>query len=208
MITARQCRAARGLIGYTQAELAEAAGLSKTGLNNFESGKSSIKTSTQGLLKSALENLGVIFTEDEGVRLCKEKAMVFNGERSLDDLWDKIFSVFKNKKGEVLISNINEAGATIEHESFIEKNLDQIKRHGIDLKILCESGRRIQNNIQKDYRAIGIESFEYCNSKIIFDDHVAIKVWKDNTIVLLSSRTAANQERQNFLSLWQKAEKI
>ena len=42
MITIGQCRAARGLLDWTQQDLAEACGLSKTAINNFEKGHSDI----------------------------------------------------------------------------------------------------------------------------------------------------------------------
>ena len=34
MITIEQCRAARGLLGWTQQDIADASGLSKTAINN------------------------------------------------------------------------------------------------------------------------------------------------------------------------------
>ncbi|WP_234825965.1 helix-turn-helix transcriptional regulator [Sinorhizobium meliloti] len=62
----------------TQAELAKAAGISTTGLNNIERGSADPKASTLRSIKAALESSGVVFQADgemasggPGVRLRK-----------------------------------------------------------------------------------------------------------------------------------------
>ena len=75
MITPQQIRGARAMLGLTQAELAELAGISKTGLNNIESGAADPKISTLKAIEGALEAAGVIFIKENGegpgVRLAK-----------------------------------------------------------------------------------------------------------------------------------------
>jgi len=68
MITPQQIRGARGMLGLTQAELAERCVMSKTGLNNIERGLSDPKVSTLAAIQRALEAAGVEFIE-RGVRL-------------------------------------------------------------------------------------------------------------------------------------------
>jgi predicted transcriptional regulator len=70
-----QIRAARAMIGLTQAELARAAGLSTTGLNNIEAGRADAKGSTLRAIQAALEAHGVEFTNDAqpGVRMRGKK---------------------------------------------------------------------------------------------------------------------------------------
>ncbi|ASP92744.1 helix-turn-helix transcriptional regulator [Sinorhizobium meliloti] len=78
MITPEQIRGARAMLGMTQAELAKAAGISTTGLNNIERGSADPKASTLRSIKAALESSGVVFQADgemasggPGVRLRK-----------------------------------------------------------------------------------------------------------------------------------------
>lgn len=68
MPTPAQIRAARALLGWKQATLAEKADISATGLNNIETGKADPKTSTLRAIRSALEEAGVDFLPDDGVR--------------------------------------------------------------------------------------------------------------------------------------------
>jgi transcriptional regulator with XRE-family HTH domain len=67
MITPQKIRAARALLGLTQARLADAAGLSTTGLNNIETGQSDPKASTLKAIQHALEERGAFFSADGGL---------------------------------------------------------------------------------------------------------------------------------------------
>lgn len=64
MITPPQIRAGRALLGITQAELAAAAGISTTGLNNIERGVADSKVSTLRAIRAALEAAGVVVLAD------------------------------------------------------------------------------------------------------------------------------------------------
>lgn len=61
MISASQIRAARALVGWTQGQLAEAAGLSLAVVNNVERNVTDPRRSTLEAIQRALENGGVEF---------------------------------------------------------------------------------------------------------------------------------------------------
>lgn len=71
MITPAQIRAARAMLDWTQGDLAERAGISKTGLNNIERGSSDPKASTLTAIRGALEGAGIEFTNggEPGVKM-------------------------------------------------------------------------------------------------------------------------------------------
>ena len=66
-ITPGQCRAARRLLAFTQAEFAEAAKVSLKTLRDFEAGRGQHKCGQVGAIRAALEAAGIEFT-GEGVR--------------------------------------------------------------------------------------------------------------------------------------------
>lgn len=72
-ITARQCRAARGLLGISQRELAEAASVSLSAILDFETGTRNPRPATLAALRRAFEDAGVAFIPinggGQGVRL-------------------------------------------------------------------------------------------------------------------------------------------
>ncbi len=72
-ITARQCRAARGLLGISQRDLAEAASVSLSAILDFETGTRKPRPATLAALRRAFEDAGVVFIPinggGQGVRL-------------------------------------------------------------------------------------------------------------------------------------------
>jgi transcriptional regulator with XRE-family HTH domain len=61
LLTPEQCRAARGLLDMTRNQLAVEAHVSLATLLQFENNERPIKTSTQALIRMALEASGVLF---------------------------------------------------------------------------------------------------------------------------------------------------
>ena len=68
MITASQCRAARGLLDWTQKDLAEKSRIGIVTIRQFEGGKTEPMHATMVVLKRAFEAAGVEFLAQDGVR--------------------------------------------------------------------------------------------------------------------------------------------
>jgi transcriptional regulator with XRE-family HTH domain len=77
MLTPEQCRAARGLLGWDKATLAEKASVSIVTLSKFEAGTRSPYRGTLTLLRQCLDAAGVEFIDENGggagVRLKKRR---------------------------------------------------------------------------------------------------------------------------------------
>ena len=66
MINAAQCRAARGLIGWSQQELAKNAGVGTVAVHQLESGTSQPRRATLDVVRRAFEKAGVEFIDENG----------------------------------------------------------------------------------------------------------------------------------------------
>lgn len=72
-LSAPQCRAARALLDWTQAGLAERAGVSPGTVRGFEAGRHALHRASAAAIRQALEAGGVVFLDPgaeggEGVR--------------------------------------------------------------------------------------------------------------------------------------------
>ncbi len=100
-ITARQIKAARALLDWSQDQLAEAAGLSNTTVRNLEAGNVSPRSSRE--IAVAVVNAGLELTDGEGVRWRDPEIQLFRGIDSCDRLFQDIQSSLKAKGGDLLI---------------------------------------------------------------------------------------------------------
>ena len=65
-ITAAQCRAARGLLGWTQQTLAGRAGIGTVAINQLENDVSQPRRATLDVIRRAFEAAGVEFIDENG----------------------------------------------------------------------------------------------------------------------------------------------
>jgi transcriptional regulator with XRE-family HTH domain len=84
MIEPAQVRAARALIGWSQAELADAANVAVSVVDRFEAGQpDSLASETVAKMRTALESAGVVFIPKNGggagVRLRKGREAQYLG---------------------------------------------------------------------------------------------------------------------------------
>jgi len=77
MVTAAQCRAARGLLDWSQQELADRAGLGIVTIRQIEADITEPRRATLAVLQQAFERAGIEFIDENGggpgVRIRKRK---------------------------------------------------------------------------------------------------------------------------------------
>ena len=66
MISSAQCRAARGLLDWTQQHLADRAGVGIVTVRQFEAGLSEPRRATLDVIKRAFEDAGIEFIQENG----------------------------------------------------------------------------------------------------------------------------------------------
>jgi transcriptional regulator with XRE-family HTH domain len=109
MITIQQIKGARGILDWTQDELAAAAKISRPALNNLERGLTSPQAETLRRIRKALERAGIEFIAG-GCRLKQETldVQVFDGPEALFRLYDDVIDAYTGTGGVIYISGVDE----------------------------------------------------------------------------------------------------
>jgi transcriptional regulator with XRE-family HTH domain len=98
-----QIKAARALLNWRREDLADMTGLSPSTIRNLELGYKAPRGKTITIIRQAVEDAGVEFTEDEGVRRKKGgDIIIIEGPYSCDMLFEDMLQTVKAKRGEVV----------------------------------------------------------------------------------------------------------
>ena len=84
-LTPQQCRAARGLLDWTQEELAERAGVSRGTVRGFENGRHELHRGSAAVIRGALEAAGVVLLDANGEAGPGVRLRTDRSRRSMDD---------------------------------------------------------------------------------------------------------------------------
>lgn len=141
MITTAQIRAARGLLNWSQSELAERTGISATSIGTIEKGTSQPRGETAHTIQRILEIAGVDFMPDQGVRLRALDVQTFTGQKGFIDFYDDVYETLKANQGEVLVSNVDERDFVKWLGTYKDTHVERMKNlQDVTYRILIRDG--------------------------------------------------------------------
>lgn len=159
-ITPEQIKAARALLSWSQADLAEFSGYSVPTINNIENGSYRTRYQIISDVVQTFEEHHIEFI-DGGVRNEAENLRIkcYEGQEAFVQLFKKITSSFDNDDGEMLISGIDEKFLTENFPREVKKFQSRLSANpNASVRILCQ---RHQSN--------GL-TFKNFQKKIVSDD--------------------------------------
>ena len=111
MITPQLVKAARALLGWQQSELAVAANLSLTAVNNFERGIGTTRPGTVLAMQNSLEENGIEFLGSGGLRRIDEIVSVtrFSGNDFIAKWSEDIYAAVRKPGEKILTASTSEA---------------------------------------------------------------------------------------------------
>ena len=127
MLTPRQIRAARGLLGWDAAELGKRAGIHRQTIANIETGRTQPQAGSIEPMAKALTDAGVEFTANEGVRIKPSDIEIFEGPDRFAAFNDFFYEQVKQQGGDICLSVTDERffakymPNTIEHYERMQK---------------------------------------------------------------------------------------
>lgn len=203
MLTIQQLKAARALLGWTQQDLARAAGMHLNVINNLERGTTNPRQKTVEKLQKALEDSGVAFLGARGVELARQAmalrkvegpgciaALIEDVLRHAGGAGDEILSVM----GDIRNFNAHDADAA---RAFY----DEKAARGFRERLITCARPGFYPRHSQDYRVLAPAALGAVDT-VIYGDSVAFIAWHDQEVVILRGADFAQGQRRVFEMLW------
>lgn len=104
-ITTAQIRGARGILGWSQQDLAQRTGISATSIGAIENNQTTPRESTLSTIRKTFENGGIEFIGLDGVRIQTNYIHTYAGSEGFKDFMDDLYEVAKKEGGEIVLFN-------------------------------------------------------------------------------------------------------
>jgi transcriptional regulator with XRE-family HTH domain len=206
-ITTAQIRGARGILNWSQQDLAQRTGISATSIGAIENGQTTPRESTLSTIRKTLENGGIEFIGLDGVRLRTGDVRIFQGREGFWDFYEDIYSTVQETPGEILVSNAD--------ERLFEKWIDpeNLKKHvnrmrgtkGVSYKILVKEGdtHLLATPDYAEYRWTPKDQFSSTVPFYVYGKKLAILLFSaEPTVILIKYDAVADAYRHQFMGIW------
>lgn len=101
----KQIAAARQLLGWSQADLADKSGVSKPSIIRIEKDLMSVKHDIQMHIKKAIEQNNVEFLDQNGVRENKQTLIKYSGQKGFRDFYNDLYETARDIGGDICLFN-------------------------------------------------------------------------------------------------------
>lgn len=203
-ISTAQIRGARGILNWSQSELAERTGISATSIGSIENGQTNPRSSTMQTIQKAFEDGGVVFIGREGVRIKTGEVKIYTGRSGYLDFFEEVYDTLSKNPGEVLVSNVDERDFAKWHGDLGSYHLERMGGIGnISYRILIKEGDTYFPASQyAEYRWLPKEQFSSVPF-YVFGKKLAMMLFDNEpTIILLDYPAVANAYRIQFDAMW------
>ena len=209
MITGRQIRAARGLLGWDATDLAAKAGLTRETVSKIENDSVQAREETVAKIVRAFNDQSVEFIDGQGVRLKPTGIDVYDGADKIEQFYDFLYSHLKRYGGNVCLS--------IYDENILAKYRKDPNLHRNRMKELFEYGSVSFRIIatKSDFISHGYAKFKYLPDNhatmtgfYAFGDCLALMSFVNVNspyIIVIQSGPIAEAYRQSFDVSWDNA---
>lgn len=177
LIEPEQIRAARAMLGWSQQELAEAAGVSKDTVKNYELSNNRPNSKTLVAMEAALVTAGIEFPRDGGVRPIKGRIRRIEGSEGFRHLMDLMYETKRSKPDlPIMITNIKEDLFNQwlgDYEPYHRERMNNLNL-STPLKVILEKGKAVTQSV--DYLDIRYIDKKYFGNTTIYciNKYVAI----------------------------------
>lgn len=206
-ITTAQIRGARGILNWSQSDLADRTGISATSIGSIENGQSTPRSSTLQTIRKAFEDAGIEFIGRDGIRLKTGDVRIFSGREGFADFFTEVYRTLDQEGGEVVVSNVDERKFAKWHGEAGDEHLRRMATlKGVKYKILIQEGDTyFPASGYAEYRWLPAEQFSSVPF-YVFGKRLAILLFDiEPIIILLNYPAVAEAYRKQFLAMWDRS---
>ncbi|NCC20907.1 MAG: XRE family transcriptional regulator [Alphaproteobacteria bacterium] len=205
-ITTAQIRGARGILNWSQSDLAQRTGISATSIGSIEKGQSQPRESTVQAIQHAFESGGIEFLGREGVRIKTGEIQTFRGKVGFWEFYEDIYRTCLNEPLPVLVSNVDEREfMKWLSEENVAIHVDRMKKiEGLRYKIAIKEGDTyyLASSKYAEYRWMPREYFSSVPF-YAYGKKLAILLFNaEPTVILLNYPAVAEAYRSQFDAIW------
>ena len=204
MITIMQIRAARGLLGWSQTELAERSDLTQRTITDIETAKRRASSPALQAIETALTNGGIEFI-DGGVREKNNHLTVIKGDNFADDYLDRMYNILeKDNIKEVLLNGINQEHLTPAARAKVLTYAEKIKALNVKERLIVPKTlpTHLMTADISQYRGLDWNFFSDTTPTFIFGDYYAMMMFDIGEVWIVHNASLANFQRKQFELLW------
>lgn len=209
MIEAKQIRAARALLEWSQQDLAKAAGLATSSVKNIENDSTAHRRASIQLIENTFDDVGIEFTTGSGVRLRNDILALHAGRNATATLLDTLYqSAHASADREICIFGFDEALAQdLDGKDSRRNHVARLQTAGISERILLAQGNRAFLNAPDCYRWLPTSYFNKSTPIFIAGDRIAIHFGTlKRKAITIHLRSLAQHMRQLFNFVWDHAQ--
>lgn len=206
-ITTAQIRGARGILNWSQADLAERTGISATSIGSIENSASQPRVNTLNTIQKAFEDAGIEFIGTDGVKMRSGEIRVFHGRTGLIDFYEDVYATVSKQGGEILVSNVDERLFVKMLGDFAATHIERMtKLEKINYKILLREGDTyVPGQSYAEYRWMPAALFASVPFYVYYDKLAIMLFDADVTVIVLEYPAIARAYRTQFADMWGRA---
>lgn len=210
LISAPQIRAARGILNWSQDDLAEKTDLSITTIRKIESGHISPRDSTNDKIRNAFEYAGLEFIAPNGVRQKPDDITIYEGEAGAKDFMDEIYQTAIQDSQDIVQVWSEDAmkkfGTMVGdyHSLHIDRMI--AAQNLVHVRCILTGDPTFMPSPYIEYRFLqksyvdSVPFYIYGNKSAVIDIHSK----NSGKIIVAHSKTIADAFRRQFVSMWEK----
>lgn len=195
----KQIAAARQLLEWSQADLAEKAGVSKPSIIRMEKDLFSVKDDSRRSVQEAFSSTDIEFVEG-GVRQVNKVVEIYEGDDCYIRLMDDAFIELSPTKGEILFSASDERRSP----DVVINKFNAMRVSGIKMRSLIKDQDTYIMGELDEYRWMSNDLFVDGDVKVIFGDKVAyLMSWRGiPRVVTIKDKNIAEENKRFFEYIW------